>query len=255
LHADYHRGNKPIAGQKPGSAYCYNDWQMALFWDLLFLKVYGAEHGTVDAQVLRPLLTDVVGCQDRPTLMAFGAKDRPGRVSISPRDFCRFGLLYMRQGRWNDVQVLKEDYAVMATSSPLPAGLPRAGGQIAEMSPGQRTLGSAQKPDNQCPHLGSYSFLWRVIPHVHAVVGYPPIRPLLFSASRPPPGRPRWPPMATRTAGAKDRPRASARVAHGADGAVFSRATNKQPVADSFACPAENTPCPKCLCICTDISY
>ena len=25
---------------KPGTAYCYNDWQMALFWDLLFLKVY-----------------------------------------------------------------------------------------------------------------------------------------------------------------------------------------------------------------------
>ena len=127
---------------KPGSAFCYNDWQMALFWDLLFLKVYGAEYGTVDAKVLRPRLTDIIGCQDRPTLMAFGTKDRAGRLSISPRDFCRFGLLYMRQGRWNDVQVLKEAYAVMATSSPLPADLPRAGTRIAEMIPGQRTLGS-----------------------------------------------------------------------------------------------------------------
>ncbi|MBM3475039.1 MAG: hypothetical protein FJX75_17390 [Armatimonadetes bacterium] len=28
------------------------------------------------------------------------------------------------------------------------------------MLPGQRTLGSQRVPDNQCDHLGSYSFLW-----------------------------------------------------------------------------------------------
>jgi hypothetical protein len=148
--------------ERPGRAYCYNDWQMALFWDTLFLKVYGATYGTVDATVFHPLLTEVLGCEDSPTLMAFGTRDRAGRVSISPRDFCRFGLLYMRQGRWGETQVLKEDAAVMAVSSPLPAALPRAGRQLAEMIPGQRTLGSDVKPDNQCPHEGSYSFLWWV---------------------------------------------------------------------------------------------
>ncbi len=146
--------------ERPGSAYCYNDSQMALFWDLLFLKVYRTDYGTVDARVFRPLLTDPIGCQDAPSMMAFGVRDRPGRVTISPRDFCRFGLLYMRQGRWNGRQLLKEDFAVAAVSSPLPADLPRAGTRSAEMLPGQRSLGSTQKPDNQCPHQGSYSYLW-----------------------------------------------------------------------------------------------
>jgi len=147
---------------KPGSAFCYNDWQMALFWDLLFTRVYGADYATVDEKVLRPLLTDAIGCQDKPTMMAFGLKDRPGRVKISPRDFCRFGLLYLNRGQWNGKSLLNEKLAVMAVTRPLLAALPRASRKLAEIIPGQRSLGSTEKPDNQCPHQGSYSFLWWV---------------------------------------------------------------------------------------------
>jgi hypothetical protein len=145
---------------KPGMAYCYNDWQMALFWDLLFLKVYGVTYDTVDQKVLHPLLTDELECEDQPTFLAFGTNNRPGRVGVSPRDFCRFGLLYLHRGNWNGKQLLGEQYAVMAVSSPLPNTIPRASGEAAEMLPGQRSLGSTQKPDNQCDHLGSYSWLW-----------------------------------------------------------------------------------------------
>lgn len=145
---------------RPGTAFCYNDWQMALFWDLLFLKVYGATYDTVDERVLHPLLTDELQCQDDPTFMAFGTNNRPGRVGVSPRDFCRFGLLYLHKGNWNGKQLLAETYAVMAVSNPLPNSIPRASGGAAEMLPGQRSLGSKRKPDNQCDHLGSYSWLW-----------------------------------------------------------------------------------------------
>jgi CubicO group peptidase (beta-lactamase class C family) len=40
--------------EAPGTAFAYNDWQMALFWDTLFKKVYGAEYNTVDADVFHP---------------------------------------------------------------------------------------------------------------------------------------------------------------------------------------------------------
>ena len=145
---------------QPGTAYCYNDWQMALFFDLLFLKVYGATNETVDQQVLHPMLTDELQCQDEPTFMAFGTTNRPGRVGVSPRDFCRFGLLYLHQGNWNGKRLLSEQYAVMAVSSPLSNAIPRASGTAAEMLPAQRSLGSMKQPDNQCDHLGSYSWLW-----------------------------------------------------------------------------------------------
>jgi hypothetical protein len=148
--------------EKPRTAYAYNDWQMALFWDTLFLKVYGAGYDNVDEKVFHPLLTKPLQCQDNPTMMAFGTKDRPGRVGISVRDFARFGLLYLRQGDWNGKQLIRREHARMAASSPLPNAIPRAGREAAEMIPGQRSLGSKSKPDNQTDHFGSYSWLWWV---------------------------------------------------------------------------------------------
>ncbi len=146
--------------EAPGTAYAYNDWQMALFWDTLFKKVYGASFETVDRDVLHHKLTDLLGCQDNPTFMAFGLKDRPGRLAISPRDFARFGLLYLRKGKWRGKQLISAEHATLAVTSPLPNSIPRTVGQEAEMIPGQRSMGSKRIPDNQCDHLGSYSWLW-----------------------------------------------------------------------------------------------
>lgn len=148
--------------EAPGSAFDYNDWQMALFWDLLFLKVYGASYETVDDLVLGPLLAQLIGCEDRPTFLAFGPKDRPGRLAISPRDFCRFGLLYLRNGRWRVSRLLAEDLVRLVTRNPLPATFPRTSAQPAQMLPGQRSIGSRRIPDDQTDHFGSYSYLWWV---------------------------------------------------------------------------------------------
>ena len=133
---------------------------MALFWDTLFQKVYGADLKTVDANVFGPRLTDKLQCQDNPTFMAFGLKDRPGRLAISPRDFARFGLLYLREGRWKDRQLISREHARMAVTNPVPNSIRRAGNVAADMIPGQRSIGSKQIPDNQCDHAGSYSWFW-----------------------------------------------------------------------------------------------
>ena len=145
--------------EPPGKAFVYNDWQMALFFDTLFLKVYGATYENVDEKVLHARLTDPLGCQDNPTFLAFGS-DRAGRYRTSVRDFARFGLLYLREGNWKGKQLVSKKHAKMAVATPLPASLPRAKGKAAEMCPGQRSIGSRRIPDNQCDHRGSYSFLW-----------------------------------------------------------------------------------------------
>ena len=144
-------------GERPGEAFDYSDWQMALFWDLLFLRVYGTTYQSVDERVLRAELTDLIGCEDEPTFLAFGVKDRPGRLAISPRDFARFGLLYLRGGRWGEKQLLTPEHVKLATSTPLPNLVPRTRGEAAAMLPGQRSIGGK---NNQTDHLGSYSYLW-----------------------------------------------------------------------------------------------
>ncbi len=142
----------------PGDAFDYNDFQMALFWDTLFLKVQGATYANVDATVLHPF-TETMQFQDASTFLAFGLNDRQGRLALSVRDFARFGLLYANEGQWNGSQLLDPAWVALATTDPLPASLPTTSAVAAEMCPGQRSIGGGL---NQSPHMGSYSWLWWV---------------------------------------------------------------------------------------------
>jgi CubicO group peptidase (beta-lactamase class C family) len=141
----------------PGTAYDYSDHNMALLFDTLMLKVYETTYDKMDAEILHARVTDLLECEDNPTFRAFGAKDRPGRLAVSVRDACRFGLLYLHKGDWNGKRLLSAKLAEMAMSSPLPNSLPRTQGKKAEMIAGQRSIGGG---NNQTDHLGSYSFAW-----------------------------------------------------------------------------------------------
>jgi CubicO group peptidase (beta-lactamase class C family) len=144
----------------PGTAFDYNDWQMALFIDVLFKKIYDVPYESWDENILHCRLTDRLQCEDDPTLFSYGGEYRQGRLGMSVRDFARFGLLYLHGGNWNGQQILREDYARRAVTEPLSNDIPRAGLVAAEMIPGQRSLGSEDIPDNQCEHYGSYSWCW-----------------------------------------------------------------------------------------------
>ncbi len=143
--------------ERPGEAFDYSDYNMALFVDSLFLRVRGTTWDRIDSDVLRAELCDPLGCEDSPTFLAFGPDRNPGRLAISPRDFARFGLLYLRAGRWGDRVLLASESVRMATSHPLPGALSRTSGQGAPMLPGQRSIGGKS---NQTDHFGSYSFAW-----------------------------------------------------------------------------------------------
>ncbi len=146
--------------EAPGTAFAYNDYSMALFVDLLFQRVFQAGPDQFDNRILTPLIARPLGCQDAPTLLAFGKEDRAGRLAISPRDFARFAWLYLQEGVWRDRQLLSPVFCQMALHNPLPLSVPRTAGQAAAMLNGQRTMGSTTIPDNQCDHDGSYSWLW-----------------------------------------------------------------------------------------------
>ena len=137
--------------ERPGEAFDYSDYNMALLFDNLFLKVYGSTSESVTTDVLHKQLTDLLMCQDEPR---FNAK---GRLAVSPRDFARFGLLYLRGGEWRGRRLMSESSVKLLLATPRPASLPRTAGKPAEMIPGQRSIGGGS---NQTDHHGSYSFTW-----------------------------------------------------------------------------------------------
>ncbi|HXG49217.1 MAG TPA: serine hydrolase [Methylomirabilota bacterium] len=140
--------------EPPGAAYAYNDYAITLYYDTLMTKVF-REPGD---QVLRTRLAEPLQFQDRHTFNAFGTNDRPGRLALSVRDFARFGLLILREGRWRDRQLIQPAHVRLLVDSPLSPATPLASGREAAMLPGQRTMGGGKTITRVGP--GYYSFNW-----------------------------------------------------------------------------------------------
>lgn len=140
--------------EQPGAAWAYNDFALALYYDALMGKVY-AQPGT---EVLRTRLAVPLQFQDPVGFEAFGAQDRPGRLSISPRDFARFGLLVLRGGKWGERQLLEPGFTYLSISQAIAADTPQSSGKDGPMIDGQRSLGGGKTITPLGP--GYYSFNW-----------------------------------------------------------------------------------------------
>jgi len=137
-----------------GESWSYNDFALALYYDTLTRKVFRT-NGT---EVLRTRIAGPLQFEDHFTFEAFGPNDRPGRLALSVRDFARFGLLYLRGGKWKDHQLLKPELIRIATTSPVPIGTPPTSGKEARMLPHQRSIGGGKNITPIGP--GYYSFNW-----------------------------------------------------------------------------------------------
>jgi len=140
--------------EKPGEAYSYNDFALALYYDTLTERVFGT-NGT---EVLRTRLAEPLQFEDRYTFNAFGQNNRPGRLALSCRDFARFGLLVLRQGRWGGRQLIPASAFAAMTNSLVPPSLPLTLGKEAAMLPNQRSIGGTRNITPVGP--GYYSFNW-----------------------------------------------------------------------------------------------
>jgi CubicO group peptidase (beta-lactamase class C family) len=135
--------------EAPGGAYGYNDYAIRLYYETL-RKVYGNVTGN---QMLTQTFATALGFQD-----SFSHSTSNGRLSLSPRDWARFGLLFLNGGKWGDTEILKQSLVGMATSSPVFTDIPRTSGTDAPMLAGQGTFGGSKNQTGKIP--GFYSFNW-----------------------------------------------------------------------------------------------
>jgi CubicO group peptidase (beta-lactamase class C family) len=140
--------------EAPGAAYAYNDYALALYYDVLTRKVFQ----TNSNEILRTHLAGPLQFEDAFTFNALRWPDRDGRLALSVRDFARFGLLYLHDGCWRDQQLLKPELIRMAINSPIPPETPLTSGHEADMLPGQNSIGGTRNITPVGP--GYYSFNW-----------------------------------------------------------------------------------------------
>jgi len=140
--------------EQPGAVYSYNDYALALYFDLLTQQVF---REPID-DILKSRIAEPLGFEDRCTFRAINRPDRAGRLAASVRDMARFGLLYLRGGQWGERRIITPERHKLATNSPIAADTPLTAGNDAEMLPNQRSLGGTKNITPAGP--GYYSFNW-----------------------------------------------------------------------------------------------
>ncbi|HOJ60894.1 MAG TPA: serine hydrolase, partial [bacterium] len=140
--------------EPPGTAWAYNDFALALYYDTLMDKVF-QQPGT---EVLTQYIAQPLQFQDSYTFDAFGPQNRPGRLALSVRDFARYGLWILNRGHWRGQQILEKKYIDLMLHNPVPVDMPPVSGREADMLPGQRSIGGGKNITPIGP--GFYSFNW-----------------------------------------------------------------------------------------------
>ncbi|HEX4331996.1 MAG TPA: serine hydrolase [Usitatibacter sp.] len=112
--------------QGPGTWWCYNNWDFNAL-GTIFEKLTG--RGIFEE--FRDRIAVPLGMQDfrydetrrDGEYVRFETSDHPAYpFRLSTRDLARFGLLYLRGGRWQRAQVIPEDWVRMSVRSYSPAG-------------------------------------------------------------------------------------------------------------------------------------
>jgi CubicO group peptidase (beta-lactamase class C family) len=132
--------------EQAGEAWAYNDVAIMLYHRVVFEKIFGEEA----KQAIEKRLVSHLRFED---------SWRVGpRLSASVRDMARFGLLYLRGGKWNGTRVIDASFLRQATRNQVPAGLPRTAGRSVPGTAGEETYGGGKDQCEVGP--GHYGYNW-----------------------------------------------------------------------------------------------
>ncbi len=106
----------------PGTHFYYNNWSFNVLGTIFRLKTGEDLFEAFGRRVAGPIgMEDYSPAHGRYVLEKYSAHPAyPFRISV--RDLARFGLLYLRDGRWRGVQVVPEDWVRRSTRSYSDAG-------------------------------------------------------------------------------------------------------------------------------------
>ena len=146
---------KPRQLQAPGSYYEYNDVRinrMALsllrLWKKPIPDVVREEImnpiGASDTWQYIPYPTAVADIDSKPMPSVSGGTRWGGGLRISARDLARFGYLFVRQGRWENRQIVSADWVRQATT---PSAVGPDYGYLWWLNTGKGTTGKKPWPD------------------------------------------------------------------------------------------------------------
>jgi CubicO group peptidase (beta-lactamase class C family) len=125
------KAKRPARGSHPhGTFWYYNNWDFNTLGTILKQQVQLDVFEDFEARIARP-----IGLEDYQSgdgkFVRDESSDHPAYIfNVTARDLARFGLLYLRKGNWNGVQVVPADWIAQSTRPLSDAGRARGYGYL-----------------------------------------------------------------------------------------------------------------------------
>lgn len=114
----YRQGRGPEPGSvEPGEQWYYNGWDFNALG-----SIYEQETGEVFFQAIEKHIAEPIGMQDYEATWGhyfsqpWRSEHSSYNIWMSARDLARFGLLYLRNGRWKEDQIIPSDWIETSTT-------------------------------------------------------------------------------------------------------------------------------------------
>ncbi len=109
-------GRPPRGSHAPGTFWCYNNWDCnalgTIFEQRTSLGIYDA----IERHLAAPLQMQDFTAEDGAYFFQTAFSQHPAyHFDMSARDMARFGLLFLRRGRWRDHQLISEAWIDQST--------------------------------------------------------------------------------------------------------------------------------------------
>ncbi|MEM7797866.1 MAG: serine hydrolase [Chloroflexota bacterium] len=110
---------KPERGSHPaGSRWLYNNWDFNTLYTIFEQETGQSPFDAFRREIARPLGMSRLRQNDSCTFFEPERSQHPAYLfRTCALDMARFGLLYLRQGRWRDQQILSKEWVTQSTSN------------------------------------------------------------------------------------------------------------------------------------------
>jgi CubicO group peptidase (beta-lactamase class C family) len=115
----YMTENKPErCSHKPGAYWCYNNWDFNALHTIFELKTQTSFFEEFRQKLATPLQMEEFRLSDTFYYFEKDKSIHPAyHFRLSAKDMARFGLLYLRKGKWKDQQIIPEKWIAESTAT------------------------------------------------------------------------------------------------------------------------------------------
>jgi CubicO group peptidase (beta-lactamase class C family) len=110
------RGRPAPNSHQPGTHWNYNNWDFNVLGTIFERQIWASVHEVFEERVARPIGMQDYTSDDGYYLSIDESTHRAYRFKMSARDLARFGLLFARDGRWRDDQIVPSDWVKESTT-------------------------------------------------------------------------------------------------------------------------------------------